>query len=179
MSKSIKNRPKTVFFGTFRDTSGQKKTLVPGHAHFPKSLSIAHAIDPPKTRFLGGQKRVKKKAKKPLVTLEDTQNRPKSRKSAKIGQNRPKIGQKSVKNRSKNRSKIGQKSVKNRSKCRQNLVKVQPKRYQKSVKNRSKIGQKLFNSCFKTLNERQRQTNIKTEGQTEPPLPNEDKFPIK
>ena len=111
VQKSAKNRPKTAFFGTFRDTPGPKKTLVPGHAHFLKSLSIAHAIDPPKTRFLGGQKRVKKKAKKPLVTLEDTRNRPKSAKIPKSAKNRPKIGQKSVKKMSKISQKIGQKSV--------------------------------------------------------------------
>ena len=97
--KIVKNRSKNV---KKYQKSGQKKTLVPGHAHFSEYLSIAHAIDPPKPR----PKRVQKVSKKCLKIQKSAKKSSKNRQ--KIVKKSPKIDQKSVKNQ----SKISQKSIK-------------------------------------------------------------------
>ena len=110
-SFSVKNRSKTVFFGTFRDTPGPKKTLVPGHAHFPQRPSIAHVIDPP-PKNLANYSSIKRWLKKRV------KKRVKNR--SKMGQNVTKILSKCSKNVTKNHQKIDQKNnkktIKNRSK---------------------------------------------------------------
>ena len=127
----------------------KKKVVVPGHAHFLKSLSIAHAIGPPSGWYKsvpGCPKNVKKISKnQSKISQKSVKNRSKKsrctrscalfRKSLDSPCYRPpqkcpgvsKKCQKNVKKSVKNQSKISQKSVKNQSKISQ-----------KSVKNRSK-----------------------------------------